>query len=297
MPKFNKAKKDKVTALLPVSYKQLFCFTYRTNLILLFKLSLVMSIFCLPFMASVLFKNIFEASISSNTALSNEEISVAILNFRSVYGFIISTCFLLVGIGLSGSFYVMKQYLTNEGMVFKRDFFKGIKKNWKGYLLLTALFAYSLAAANFVINLATVSSYYGVLLILFVIISFCFLSVYLISLNIYQTYTVSFFKLIKNSFLVFISQLPIACLSLICSILPLVVAYFFNITLMNFIAWLIYICLGFGHSVLTIVIFNLYMLDESVNKRQFKEIYRKGLFDSSNDVVVDEGFKNDAQDL
>ena len=121
--------------------------------------------------------------------------------------------------------------------------------------------------------------------------------IYLISLNIYQTYTVSFFKLIKNSFLVFISQLPIACLSLIFSILPLVVVYFFNITLMNFIAWLIYICLGFGHSVLTIVIFNLYMLDESVNKRQFKEIYRKGLFDSSNDVVVDEGFKNDAQDL
>jgi len=291
-----KAKENRTTAQLPVTYRKLFCFTYKTNLNLIFKISLIISLFSIPFIFSVIMKGILEAGISYDSSLSEVEINASIIHLRGIFGFVVATCFLPIGVGLAGCFYVMKQFLTNEGLLFKRDFKKGIKKNWKGFLGLSAIFSYSLALANYILNLPSVASYYGVLLIIFVIISFIFLGVYFISLNIYQTYTVPFLRLIKNSFLVFISQLPNVCLSLICSLIPLVIIYFINIGLVQYIGWLVYICIGFGHSVLTIVIFNLYILDETVNKKQFKEIYRKGLFDSTSQEIVDEGFKDGTQD-
>ncbi|HHT66782.1 MAG TPA: hypothetical protein GX010_00935 [Erysipelotrichaceae bacterium] len=280
---------------LPINYRHLFLFAYRTNFLYILKISLILSLFAIPFIIAVVFKGVIESSIAMDQTIEQDIINARIMSFRGLYGFVVSFTFIIFSIGFSGAISSMIRFLTNEGIQFKRDFLLGIKKNGIQIVLITAFYSIILSFLNFIINLPSLLNWYPILLVVYTVVSVIMIGMYFINIEMVCIYQVSFFRSVKNSLLMFISRLPYALLLLITSIAPLVVCYMIDLNIVQYIAWLVYICIGFGHCVLVISLFSLYIFDETVNKKQFPEIYRKGLFNGEDVSFVDEGFKDGSE--
>ncbi|MFA7032003.1 MAG: hypothetical protein WC201_00315 [Bacilli bacterium] len=281
--------------ILPVTYKGLFKFIYKTNFMLLVKMSLILSIFAFLSFLAMGFKGIFESSILYNaTGLSDEIIRERLMMFRGLYGIVYYICLLIFSIGLAGAFYVMKKLLFNEGVSFKRDFLKGIKNNGGIFLAATAFYGFIITISYFVMNLLSsddLIQYYLPVFIVFCILSVLVLGMYLVSLMMVTIYKVSFGKMIKNALLIVITRIPYILLSITGSVLLFIICYLIPTNIALYISIFAYAFIGLGHSVLFVSIIDIYLFDELVNKKQYPEIYRKGLFDATNEDITDEGFK------
>ena len=96
-------------------------------------------------------------------------------------------------------------------------------------------------------------------------------------------YTNRFFQLIKNSFLFTFSRLWKISGVLIITFIPLLIVSLFQSLIAAFIIYFAYIFIGFGYAVLFTTLYCHSVFDEMVNKTQFPSIYRKGLYDESDD--------------
>ena len=279
-----------VTLALPTTYKKLFKFTYKTNLLLIFKVSLMMAIFAIPLFLVLYIRSRIENGLYN---ADPENATINIMAFRSWFGFIILAAFLVFSIGVTGALYVFKKHIRNEGVIFMRDFFTGIKKNIWGSLGISLFYFGILAVLNYFINLFTFKSeipYYAILLVAFVIISIILYMMWVVSIMIHMIYTCPFFKLLKNAFLMVFARLPICLLSLITTIAPFIIVWQIGFAPVLYAFALAYVAIGFGNSALVVALFNCYIFDELVNKKQFPEAYRQGLF-SGEVNPVDEGFQ------
>lgn len=97
--------------------------------------------------------------------------------------------------------------------------------------------------------------------------------------------------MLKNSFLMMFAKLPLCLLSLLCSAAPLIIVWAIGFAPVLYGFVLAYIAIGFGNSALVVTLFNCYIFDELVNKKQFPEAYRKGLFKGQQVNPTDEGFQ------
>ncbi len=285
--------KNNTTLALPTSYRQLFRFTYKTNLLLIFKISLMMAIFAIPLLLALYVRTRIITGLTNNS--TSEEVSKNIMSFQGWYGFILLLCFLIFSIGVAGALYVYKRHIKNEGVIFKRDFFNGIKKNCLGTLGITLFYFGILSILNYFINLFYFKSeipYYPILLVTFIIVSILLYMMWSLSIMIYMIYKCSFIKLLKNSFLMVFTRLPLCLLSLITTIMPYIIVWVIGYAPILYTFTLIYIAIGFGNSALVVALFNIYIFDELVNKKQFKDAYRQGLFNNKNKNSEDEGFNS-----
>ena len=280
-----------VTLSLPTTYKQLFKFTYKTNLLLIFKISLMITLFAIPLLLCLYIRTRIITGISEASAA--EDLSKNIMSFQGWYGFVLLAAFIIFSIGVCGALYVMKKHIKNEGVIFMRDFFQGIKKNAFGTMGLTLFYFGILSILNYFINLFYFESeipYYPILLVAFIIISIILYMMWVISISIYMTYTCPFFKLLKNSFLMMFAKLPLNLLSLVTTIAPFIIVWVIGFAPVLYGFTLAYVGIGFGNSILVISLINCYIFDELVNKKQFPEAYRKGLFNGEVNPT-DEGFQ------
>lgn len=280
-----------VTLNLPVTYRQLFKFTYRTNLTLLFRISITLSVFAIPLLIALYFRGAITAGITNSS--TPETLTANIMSFQSWYGFVLFACFLILSFGLAGVFYVMKRHLQNEGVKYWRDLFYGIKTHGLKIFGMTFFYFGILTVLNYIINLFSFPSdvpYYAILLVIFIILQCLFFMQYTISIMTIIIYTCPFFKNLKNAFLMVFSKFPLCVLSLLCTVAPGIIVLEIGFAPVTFAFLIIYICLGFAHCVHVISLFNLYIFDECVNKRQFPEAYRKGLFQGEQVQPIDEGF-------
>ncbi len=283
--------KNNVTLSLPISYKQLFKFTYKTNLLLIFKTSLILAIFAIPLFISLYTRTRIITGLTN--ASTEEDITRNIMSFQGWFGFVILAAFMVFSIGVIGSLFVMKKHIRNEGVIFMRDFFGGIKKYGLGSLGITLFYFGILALLNYFINLFSFQSdipYYPILLVAFIIISVIFYMMWIISIMIFMIYKCSFLMILKNSFLMMFSHLPLCLLSLVCTIIPYIVVWVIGYAPILYAFTLVYTAIGFGNSSLVVALINCYIFDETVNKKQFPEAYRQGLFSGEHANPVDEGF-------
>ncbi len=280
-----------VTINLPINYWQLFKFTYRTNITLLFKISITLALFAIPLFTALYFRGVITTGITKQSAPA--DLTKNLMSFQGWYGFVVLAAFLILSIGICGVSYVMKRQLRNEGVMFFRDFRTGIKKNCLAFLGITFLYFGFLAILNYVLNLFWFKSeipYYPILLVIFIIISVLVFMMWTLAVMINMNYKCGFFMLLKSSFLLTFARFPHLLLSLICSVAPLIVTVTIGYVPVLFAAMVIYIAIGFGHSTLLISLINFYIFDELINKRQFPEAYRKGLFSGEQVQPIDEGF-------
>ena len=285
--------------ILPITYKGLFKFVYKTNFMLLVKMSLILSVFAFLGLIAMVLKGVFESSILHNANnLSNVIIRERLMMFRGFYGLVYYFCLLLFSIGLAGAFYIMKKLLFNEGISFKRDFIKGIKKNGVIFLGTTAFYGFIIVAAYFVLNLLSsdeLIQYYLPVLVVFILLSCLVLGMYFVSLMMITIYKVTFGKMLKNALLIVVVRIPYILLAIAGSVLLFILCYFIPTNIGLYISIFLYAFIGLGHSVLFVSLIDIYLFDELVNKKQYPEIYRKGLFNSADEEIIDEGFKNGSQ--
>ncbi len=285
--------KNNVTLALPTTYRQLFKFTYKTNLLLIFKTSLMMAIFAIPLFLALYTRTRIVTGLTNSS--TSEELSKNVMSFQGWYGFILLLSFLIFSIGICGALYVFKKHIKNEGVIFIRDFFNGIKKNWLSTIGITLFYFGILSGLNYFINLFYFKSevpYYSILLVFFIIISILLYMMWSVSIMVNMIYKCSFIKLLKNAFLMVFARLPLCLLSLITTIAPFIIVWVIGFAPVLYAVSLIYVAIGFGNSALVVALINLYIFDELVNKKQFKDAYRQGLFDNKNVNPEDEGYNS-----
>lgn len=280
-----------VTLSLPINYRQLFKFTYRTNLTLIFKASIMLALFAIPLFVAMYFRGVIVSGIVKESLKA--DLTKNLMSFQGWYGFVILAAFLIFSIGVAGIVNVFKRQLKNEGVMFLRNFNTGIRKNWLSTLLITFFYFGILTILNYIINLFWFKSevpYYPILLVIFIIISVLVYMMWTLAVMIRQIYTCSVFMLFKNAFLMSFSRFPIVLLSTICTISPIIIVWVIGYVPVLFAMMVLYIVIGFGNAALVTCIFNLYIFDELVNKRQFPDRYREGLFAGEQVQPIDEGF-------
>ncbi len=266
---------------LPVTYRGLLKFTYKTNFLLIFKLSLLIALFSLPGIALLIMQGVFELAITSDVSLDASQIRERIMIFQGLYGFAYAIAAVILSVGLSGAFFLMRKQLWNEGVSFFRDFGTGIKKNWLSFIVSSLLFSFTVSIFNFALSMMYTDQlfgYYYLLFIIFIVLLIFLICPYLISLQMNTIYKVGFFRGLKNAVLLSLSNLPLILLSVLCSSALLVCAFFIPVPLAKFIIIGLYCLFGFGNGVLIVSIIDLYVFDETINKNQYPEIYRKSLF-------------------
>lgn len=257
----------------PENRWQLFKLTWKTQKALLLKVSLAMSFFAIPLF--------FVEGLRGAASTYFEGNLAGWLNMDGLLSLLYIPAMLILSVGLCGSFGVMKSYTFQEGTWFFTTFRESLQENWKETLKLTFLFSilYYLIhfAANFLI-LRTPDWQIAILLVE-AVVSILWLGAYVFGLcqiPIYQNNTLRTFK---NAWIFTFARLPKLILALLGSILPLKLVSFLGITAVSAAVLLLYIIIGFGHSVLLMTLFCQSAFDEIVNRIHYPQIYRKGLLD------------------
>ena len=278
---------DDILINLPVTRRQLFKFTYRRHLGFLFKLSMLLSLFALPLMLVYVMKGSLAGNILKE--FNNENIA-KYLSSEIYTDILYIPSLIILSLGLSGAFTVMKQFVFQEGYVFIKSFFYGIKKNGKEFALVTLVYSILFYLINFTKNyfaILNVSHYIPATLISSILL-LILLCCALFSYTMIPIYKNSISRTIKNSFFFTCNQMfKIIGISFI-TIIPLFIIPIINIFFVKEVAGIIlgvtlfiYIIIGLGHTVLTSTLFCHHVFDKFINQDNFKELYRKGLYNEN----------------
>ncbi len=257
----------------PENRWQLFMLTWRTQKALLLKISLAVSLFAIPLF--------FVEGLRGVGSSYFEKDLTRWLNMDGLLSLLYIPAMLIFSVGLCGSFGVMKSYTFREGTWFFTTFRESLKENWKEALKLTLLFSvlYYLIhfAANFLILQAP--DWQIAILLVEAAVLILWLGAYVFGLCQIPIYQNSTLRTFKNAWMFTFARLPKLIMVLLGSILPLKLVSFLGITVVSAAVLLLYIIIGFGHSVLLISLFCQSAFDEIVNRVHYPQIYRKGLLD------------------
>ena len=280
--------KDKsVLISLPVNRVQLFKFTFKTQWSMLVKVSLLLTVFAIPLFILGIVKGVVSSNIMfqmqqnpDNGELLKQYFSQQI--FLDIFNI---PCFVILSLGFAGAYTVIKQFVFQEGFTFFKSFFQGIKKNGKEFALVTLFFSVIYYLLLFLQNYLSLMNFelYIMVTIFTTLISVLIFNMVIFAYCQIPIYTNRFFQLIKNSFLFTFSRLWKISGVLIITFIPLLIVSLFQSLIVAFIIYFIYIFIGFGYCVLFTTLYCHSVFDEMVNKTQFPSIYRKGLYDESDD--------------
>ena len=275
----------KINISLPINRWQLFKFTYRNHLSLIIKLSLMIAIFSIPLFTFLIVKNVFANALLSQMNQDNELIILQRYYYQEIiFDIFYIPCFVILAIGLSGGFFVMKKYLYQEGFIFLKDFRNGMKKS-KEFILSTLILSIILYLLLFLKNfLSYINFQYYIPLSIFVfIIVFLLVNVSIFTYCQIHIYSNDIFHLIKNSLCFSFNQLFKVSLINLITIFPLVLFMNFQNAVLTIIIILIYFIIGFGNCLLITMLYSCSVFDRLINKDRFPSIYRKGLYNGEDD--------------
>lgn len=275
----------KINISLPINRWQLFKFTYRNHLSLIIKLSLMIAIFSIPLFTFLIVKNVFANALLSQINQDNELIILQRYYYQEIIlDIFYIPCFVILAVGLSGGFFVMKKYLYQEGFIFFKDFRNGMKKS-KEFIFSTLILSIILYLLLFLKNFFSYINfqYYIPLSIFVFIIIFLLVNVFIFTYCQIHIYSNNIFHLIKNSLCFSFNQLFKVSLINLITIFPLVLLMNFQNAVLKIIIILIYFIIGFGNCLLITMLYSCSVFDELINKDRFPSIYRKGLYNGEDE--------------
>lgn len=245
---------------------------FRHRFLDLLKISLLQTIFSLPFYASLILFYMFSEKASD----FNSFFTVSLFTASS---FVLTIP--LIYLGLSGMFYCFRKLSFLEGEFVSSSFFIGFKEEWKTGLRIGLIVSISAAAtligssylfANNAIADGWISAL-GISLLLIQLIVVIMMSYY--SLSESMIYSNSFISNIKNSLYFSLMKFPINLLFfIVCPGIFIALVSIMSITMY------VGIVLGIIFSSFAHLIWYLNALsafDKYINKDNFPEYYRKGL--------------------
>lgn len=239
----------------------------------LFSLGLMILLFSIPLILALLFSNMALSSLDLSE-YSDEKYNefLLLINTKNLFSLI---GIMVLSLGLSGAYKIIRMLIWQEGIFFINDFFKGIKQNFKGFLL-TGFFIGLL-------NMVCQYLYYNFKITEYafmasMIVSIFFIPTVLFILNQSTIYNLKYKEKFKNALLIswrhFYTSIPILLLNALFIIFPM----FIN----NTIAYMVIILMiPVIIGPLLILFDTLYtdtLLDKYINSIHFKEIYDKGIY-------------------
>lgn len=245
---------------------------------------------------SILRYHTFEVVFASNLTLlflipliawlgftSNVEIfqENTMANILLVYG-ILAVTIGVGGIGVSGGLYFFKKLLFGEGVELNQDFFKGIKENWKrGFadFFLIGIFYLLLHLLSGALALGYFSNGYN---IFFLGVSYAFFfilsMVFLFHLVIGIFFDGKFLIQLWSSFRFVLATLYKGIGIFAVILIPFIVYEFVPYRLADYLDIVFVAVIHAGLSELLLIQFANHIFDQSVNKKDFPQNYRKGLY-------------------
>lgn len=286
-------KKESFNMLNLNSRKDVFKFTYKTNISFVVKLSFLLALFAIPLFVTFVLKGLFLDAILKNISESNQAEIIHQYFSKDIYlSLLYIPALAIFSIGLSGAYTLVKKYSFQEGYIFNKTFFSGIKENGKSFLGVTFIYTiifYLILFARDYISILNFKYYLPstIIVVIFLILLLCNV---IFAYGQIPIYTNSIFRTIKNAFLFTFYALPKTFLIFLFTLGPLLVASFFSNTILSAIIVLVYSIIGFGHTILVTSLFTESYFDEIINKNNFPSIYHKGLY------KIEDGKENEEDD-
>lgn len=180
---------------------------------------------------------------------------------------------LLASIPLAGLMKIIKRLVFLDPVFFKEDFLSGIKENGAFFVLIGLNASIFIAFDSLVLLLQTSNVVKGIA----IGVSFVFVfPILLIMLSMVPIYKVKFISCWLNSFKLYIKHFPFNILMTAVVLSPFALSFIQIIA----VKYIIIVCVCLLISPLLLVgLFDYccYMFDESINKAQYPNYYRKGL--------------------
>lgn len=246
---------------------------FKHRFLELLKLSLLQAVFNMPLLVTIF---LFWMLLNN----SSSEQAVMMVFLIQGASFIVSLP--ISFIGLTGSFYAIKKLIYAEGEFASSSFFYGLKEEWKKGLVIGLIAGLSVAVAVigayfFIFSTFELISWvrgFGIAIIAIQLIVVLMVCYYSVAQSI--VYTNKIGPILKNSFLLTLVRFPInlgllilypsGFIALVC-IMPLTMYIGLGLMLLTS---------AFGHLVWMLNAVSAF--DKFINKEQFPDYYRKGLY-------------------
>lgn len=262
-------------------------------------LNLMMLLFFLPLIALIVYRAIMASGYNATAqfaqgfglgyqslySLTGYAESIA-FQVNSVVLLLLPVAFFFAGIGLSGGAYVVRNMVWTEGIFVANDFWRGIKLNFKQIILCSLLYSVllylsilSVSVSEQMLAAGTPNSW---LFVVSEVFSYIFLVLFTImflhSVTMTVTYRVTFFGLIKNSFLMTMGLLPHNLLFVVLAALPF--ALYFMGSIFSSISLMLIVLLAFSYAMLVWTDYSHWAYDKFINPKaglqRNRGIYSKG---------------------
>lgn len=272
----------------PFDRKEVFILAFKQHYGTILAVSLAMLIFALPTIFAIGWSYI-ELYLLGNVTSAN---AVQMYEIQTRMYLWLIPAFVILSVGISGAFYVIRRLVWDESVLFFRDFFRGIKNNFWQTMIVSVLFVLFLGGLNYAMNVlvlnANLGSVYWMLFVVQIFLAVTALMLLLFQYAIIAVYKDNLWNIIKNSFaLVWTSYLRSLAM-LVLSFAPVLLMFLFSNVYVVYIVILILLSLvGFGYGILTFTLHTHYIFDKRINKNYFPQIYKKGLYNEGTTIYFD----------
>lgn len=281
------AKTDFKISMLPKNRFQLFFDIYKNRLSLMLCVGLLTFLFCVPVIACALVTNLQISSIRQQMlsgALEEKEALLNMFHMRNSGNLVMIASAVFFSLGMSGITGVLRRLLFQEGVLFRADFFKSFKENSLSY----AACGLALGVINYLLNYCVFSLSFSDSAWLQVAIGACLIAaVLLMSATPYiltqgTLYNMTFYAKLKNAFLLSMRMPHFTLAMLAVNVCP-----YLLLLIPNEICFIVFlIALPFAVLPIQILVNMLIcdsVLDKFVNKQNYPQIYRKGMYSDADD--------------
>lgn len=285
MAKRKIAEKDFLESDLPQTRKSQFFDIIKINYGLIFKIGLFLLI---PFLLIIVknffvdYFNILTINAFKNAKLSEEEsrywINMLFISSNAID--IVLYPFLFVFLG--GILRVFRQLCFSEGVLFKYLFKKGVKDNWKQFLIIgifTALFKFGM---NALITFFGFDVYSIIVLVFFVVVYLPVIVVYLYYSSIYVS---NIFISLRNALYVYLKSLwQVLLFVVIAFALPISLEFFMTGLFIKQSIYIVSVVLLLPLVILAGFLMLLDRFDKTINITEYQTLIRKGLYVSNEEL-------------
>ncbi len=200
---------------------------FKTNLTKLFLLNLILVLFALPAIALVIWRDMLIRmaaidvpfdSFMSYPYIGSLSGSVEVIQIQSNLWSIMfmPIAAAILAVGVSGVLYILRNMIWTEGVFVGSDFWRGVKKNYwvvMGTLVLYSVLMVSgimsICFSDFLAKTGEANSVFMIITKTITYVAMAFstiMAMHMLTMSV--TYELSFFKLIRNAFILTVSLLP-----------------------------------------------------------------------------------------
>lgn len=268
---------------LPGNRARQFFTIFRIEWKTLLLLNVIILLFFIPYLALNIVKwtfcDSYYVSILKTSSSPKHDYAVAEFYIFMIASGIMLIIYPIISICFSGAIKIIQRCVYAEGVLFKEDFFLGIKKNWGQLVILAIIFGLFKALLQFNISFSNI--YPGIASSIFQGVSYAIFYGIIMPLILFTaanvvTYKMSIIVGLSNSIKMLIKKLHISLLFSLIFYGMTFVEIIPNIIVRTFVSSGI-ILVTSSLFLLTWYLFSSSIFDAYLNRENYPEIYRKGL--------------------